>query len=52
MSRACKCLSASDADYVEYNNQLRLGIIEAYSGLTQGLGPIKATQCLRPEVGA
>ena len=35
---------------MEYNNTLRNGILEAYSGIIQGLGPQKASQYLRNEV--
>lgn len=42
----------ADEDYVDYNNMLRTGIIDAYSGITQGLGPMKAPQCLRQELPA
>jgi hypothetical protein len=28
-----------DDDFLDYNNELRIGILEAYSGIFQGLGP-------------
>lgn len=37
--------SAGDDDFLDYNNELRIGILEAYSGLFQGLGP--GTSCRR-----
>lgn len=42
----------ADADYQDYNNQLRHGILDAYSGIVQGLGPQKCSQYLRNEVSA
>jgi hypothetical protein len=37
------CLSQAtnsvDDDFLDYNNELRIGILEAYSGIFQGLGP-------------
>lgn len=35
---------AEDEDFYEYNNQLRSGIIDAFSGILQGLGHAKAEQ--------
>lgn len=29
----------ADDDWLDYNNELRIGILEAYSGILQGLGP-------------
>ncbi len=31
-------VQSTDDDSVDYNNDLRMGILEAYSGLFQGLG--------------
>jgi importin subunit beta-1 len=31
--------SSRDEDFMDYNNELRIGILEAYSGIFQGLGP-------------
>lgn len=31
--------SSADDDFLDYNNELRIGILEAYSGIFQGLGP-------------
>jgi hypothetical protein len=31
--------NSSDDDWLDYNNELRIGILEAYSGIFQGLGP-------------
>lgn len=31
--------SSVDDDFLDYNNELRIGILEAYSGIFQGLGP-------------
>jgi importin subunit beta-1 len=30
--------STTDDDFLDYNNELRIGILEAYSGIFQGLG--------------
>jgi importin subunit beta-1 len=35
---------------MDYNNQLRHGILDAYSGIIQGMGPQKCAQYLRTEV--
>lgn len=43
------CL-VTDADYLDYNNQLRHGILDAYSGIIQGMGPQKCSLHLRAEV--
>jgi hypothetical protein len=45
-------LPPADVDFVEYNNMLRMGIMEAYSGIIQGLGPAKAQHYLSGEVRA
>jgi hypothetical protein len=34
--------SSRDEDFMDYNNELRIGILEAYSGIFQGLGPGEA----------
>jgi importin subunit beta-1 len=31
--------AGADDDFADYNNELRVGILEAYSGIFQGLGP-------------
>jgi hypothetical protein len=31
--------NSTDDDWLDYNNELRIGILEAYSGILQGLGP-------------
>lgn len=40
---ACGCIwqaaNNPDDDWLDYNNELRIGILEAYSGIMQGLGP-------------
>lgn len=41
-----------NVDYMDYNNQLRHGIVDAYSGIIQGLGPQKCMQYLRNETPA
>ncbi|GMH44988.1 hypothetical protein BSKO_12945 [Bryopsis sp. KO-2023] len=38
-----------DEDFCDYNNQLRSGIIDAYSGILQGLGRQKAEQYLHQQ---
>lgn len=30
--------NSQDDDFLDYNNELRIGILEAYSGIFQGLG--------------
>eukprot|EP00195_Chlamydomonas_chlamydogama_P009742 CAMPEP_0202900576 /NCGR_PEP_ID=MMETSP1392-20130828/11916_1 /ASSEMBLY_ACC=CAM_ASM_000868 /TAXON_ID=225041 /ORGANISM="Chlamydomonas chlamydogama, Strain SAG 11-48b" /LENGTH=865 /DNA_ID=CAMNT_0049586993 /DNA_START=281 /DNA_END=2875 /DNA_ORIENTATION=+ len=42
--------ASADPDTVDYNNELRHGIIDAYSGIMQGMGPAKCEQYLRNEV--
>lgn len=37
-------------DFIDYNNELRLGILDAYSGIMQGMGPNKCEQYLKNEV--
>eukprot|EP00775_Hariotina_reticulata_P014411 gene14411-14517_t len=39
-----------DDDFLDYNNELRIGILEAYSGIFQGLGPGVADQLMISEV--
>ena len=34
----------ADDDWLDYNNELRIGILEAYSGILQGLGPGMLTE--------
>ncbi|GFH22291.1 importin N-terminal domain-containing protein, partial [Haematococcus lacustris] len=41
---------SGEADFVEYNNMLRNGIMDAYSGIIQGLGPAKCQQYLTNEI--
>ncbi len=41
---------AGDEDAVPYNNQLRQGIFEAYSGIFNGMSREKAAQSLGPYV--
>jgi hypothetical protein len=36
---ALQAANMPDDDWVDYNNELRIGILEAYSGILQGLGP-------------
>ena len=38
-----------DEDFAEYNNELRKGILEAYSGILQGVGRVEAEKCLHQE---
>ena len=40
----------ADTDFSEYNGMLRTGILEAFSGMIQGLGQAKADQYIRPLV--
>lgn len=47
----CACARHADLDCVDYNNMLRSGIIDAYSGIIQGLGQGKG-HALRSEVPA
>lgn len=35
----CQAQNSADDDFLDYNNELRIGILEAYSGIFQGLGP-------------
>lgn len=42
--------SSADDDFLDYNNELRIGILEAYSGIFQGLGPGKADLQMKSEV--
>jgi len=42
--------SSTDDDFLDYNNELRIGILEAYSGIFQGLGPGKADQHMKSEL--
>eukprot|EP00798_Chlamydomonas_sp_ICE-L_P004677 gene4677-14877_t len=42
--------ASQDDEFVDYNHELRLGIIDAYSGIMQGLGSAKCEQYLKPEV--
>lgn len=35
---------------MEYNDQLRHGILDAFSGIIQGMGPAKCSQYLKGEV--
>lgn len=39
-----------DDDFIDYNNELRQGILDAYSGIFQGMTPPKNDQLLRSEV--
>eukprot|EP00803_Ostreobium_quekettii_P001410 evm.model.scf_992.7 EVM.evm.TU.scf_992.7 scf_992:41153-48250(-) len=41
--------NSQDEDFCEYNNQLRAGIIDAFSGILQGLGRAKAEQHLQQQ---
>jgi hypothetical protein len=36
---SCQAQNSVDDDFLDYNNELRIGILEAYSGIFQGLGP-------------
>jgi len=38
-----------DEDLADYNNELRKGILEAFSGILQGIGQIEAEKCLYQE---
>jgi len=40
---------AIDEDFAEYNNDLRKAILEAYSGILQGIGRVEAEKCLHQE---
>ncbi len=40
----------ADSDLMEYNNLLRNGILDAYSGIIQGMGPAKAEHYLKGEL--
>ncbi|MEW5305276.1 MAG: hypothetical protein WDW38_005680 [Sanguina aurantia] len=42
----------SDVDNYEYNNELRRGIIDSYSGIMQGLGQAPCERCLKGDVPA
>mmetsp|Transcript_36758 Transcript_36758/g.92846 ORF Transcript_36758/g.92846 Transcript_36758/m.92846 type:complete len:881 (-) Transcript_36758:305-2947(-) len=50
MALSIQSAQTGDADYMDYNNQLRHGILDAYSGIIQGMGPAKCSQYLRTEV--
>lgn len=39
-----------DEDIMEYNNELRHGILDAYSGILQGIGNQKSEQYIKPDV--
>lgn len=41
--------NSQDEEFFEYNNQLRTGIIDAFSGMLQGLGRVKAEQHLQQQ---
>ena len=40
----------ADVDFAEYNSMLRNGILEAFSGIIQGMGQAKADQYLKAQV--
>lgn len=40
----------ADGDFIDYNNLLRNGILDAYSGIIQGMGQAKADQYLKAEL--
>ncbi|KAF8069441.1 KPNB1 [Scenedesmus sp. PABB004] len=42
--------ASADDDFLDYNNELRIGILEAYSGIFQGLGSGKAEAYMKGEV--
>eukprot|EP00798_Chlamydomonas_sp_ICE-L_P030705 gene30705-35732_t len=44
--------SKQDDDSLDYNAELRTGIIDAYSGIMQGIGPALCEQFLKPDVPA
>lgn len=43
-------LTPPDGDFIDYNNLLRNGILDAYSGIIQGMGQAKADQYLKAEL--
>lgn len=43
-------LAPPDGDFIDYNNLLRNGILDAYSGIIQGMGQAKADQYLKAEL--
>ena len=52
LSAAQAPAAASDDDLADYNNELRMGILEAYSGLFQGLPAEVADARLRGDAPA
>ncbi|GBF94393.1 importin subunit beta-like [Raphidocelis subcapitata] len=50
LSVAQAAAAAHDDDAADYNNELRMGILEAYSGLFQGLPTAAAESQLKPDV--